>query len=58
MAHLRPLFTNGSWFHMLGQKLDGEKTAWTLISGEPYLRRSFKGTTMEMQQLIMDYFAG
>jgi outer membrane protein assembly factor BamB len=51
-------FTNGSWFHMVGRKSDGEKVAWSLVSGEPYLRRSFKGTTAEMRQLVVDYLAG
>ncbi len=50
-------FMNGSWFHIVGQKSD-DKTAWSLISGEPNLRGTFKGTTAELRKLVEDYLAG
>ena len=50
-------FTNGSWFHMLGQKVE-DGYSWRLISGEPYLRQTFKGTSAELRQLVVDYLAG
>ncbi len=42
-------FTNGSWFHMVGERVGKTQVAWSLISGEPLLRQTFKGTTAEMR---------
>jgi outer membrane protein assembly factor BamB len=51
-------FTNGTWFH-LSYKQTGEpsEVAWSLTHGEPYLRRTFKGTTAELRQIVTDALA-
>jgi outer membrane protein assembly factor BamB len=51
-------FTNGSWFHMVGDRVDRERVVWSLVSGEPVLRQTFRGSTPEMRQLVIDCLAG
>jgi outer membrane protein assembly factor BamB len=52
-------YTNGTWFHVMGQPTDEEgKLVWSLMHGEPYLRRTFKGTTAELRQTIIDGISG
>src|SRR5262245_5846366 len=48
-------YTNGTWFQMTGED---EPVRWALVHGEPYLRRTFKGTTAELKQVIVDGLAG
>lgn len=50
-------FTNGTWFQVLGQT-DGDQTRWAFTHCEIYLRRTFKGTTAELQQTVTDVLAG
>src|SRR5262249_54864081 len=50
-------YTSGTWFHRLGST-DGDAVRWRLGHGEPYLRRTFKGTTAEMKQAVVDGLAG
>lgn len=50
-------YTNGTWFQMVGQKT-GEGTVFAFTHGEPYLRRTFKGTTEEMRQAVADGLSG
>jgi outer membrane protein assembly factor BamB len=50
-------FTEGTWFQLLGQ-VDGEAVRWSFLHCEPYLRRTFKGTTAEMRQVVVDGLAG
>ena len=50
-------FTNGTWFQVLGQT-DGDQTRWAFTHCEIYLRRTFKGTTTELQQTLTDVLAG
>ena len=53
-------FTNGTWFQMQGhiEKKDGaEVVRWSFLHCEPYLRRTFKGTTEEMKQVVADALA-
>jgi outer membrane protein assembly factor BamB len=48
-------YTNGTWFRMLGvvEQQDGKDvTRWRFTHGEPYFRRTFKGTTDELIQAI------
>ena len=45
------------------QWLQGTKTGdgqllWRLQQGEPYLRTTFKGTTAEMNKVLVDHLAG
>ncbi len=49
-------FTNGTWFQVLGQT-DGDQTRWAFTHCEIYLRRTFKGTTAELQQIVSDVLA-
>lgn len=52
-------FANGTWFQMVGQKGDSDdKVVLAFTHCEPYLRRTFKGTTAELQQIISDGLAG
>jgi outer membrane protein assembly factor BamB len=46
-------YSNGTWFQMVGQG-----TQWRFTHCEPYLRRTFKGTTAEMCTAIVDGLAG
>lgn len=50
-------YTNGTWFRCLGQK-DKDALRWRFLSAEPYLRRSFKGTTAEMRKVVEDVLSG
>lgn len=48
-------YTNGTWFRMAGtvDKQDGrEVTRWRFTHGEPYFRRTFKGSTAELVRAI------
>ena len=50
-------YTNGTWFSMTAVKVDGE-LRWAFSHLEPYLRRTYKGTTKEMVQTVRDALAG
>jgi hypothetical protein len=51
-------YTNGTWMQMVAQKGDADAAVWILTHGEPYLRRTFKGPTAEMRQVLIDAIAG
>ena len=51
-------YTEGSWFCMESTKRDDGKLLWRLAQGEPYLRTTFKGTTAELNKVLVDHFAG
>jgi outer membrane protein assembly factor BamB len=50
-------YTNGTWFQLTATD-DGENPVWRFTHCEPYLRRTFKGTTAEMQKTVADSLAG
>jgi outer membrane protein assembly factor BamB len=50
-------FTNGTWFQLRGEK-DGEAVRWGFLHLEPYLRRTYKGTTDELKGVVADVLAG
>jgi outer membrane protein assembly factor BamB len=50
-------YTNGTWFQIVGVEADGA-VRWSLTHGEPYLRKTFKGSTAELKQTIVDVLAG
>jgi outer membrane protein assembly factor BamB len=50
-------FIEGTWFQMLGTR-DGDAVRWAFLHCEPYLRRTFKGTTDEMRTVIVECLAG
>ncbi len=48
-------FVEGTWFSLQGTIDDTDKTLrWGFQNGEPYLRRTFKGTSAELIQVIED----
>jgi outer membrane protein assembly factor BamB len=52
-------YTNGTWFQMIGHKgEEGKRIVWAFTHCEPFLRRTFKGTTEEMRQVVIDGLAG
>jgi outer membrane protein assembly factor BamB len=50
-------YTNGTWFSLDGVKVDGE-VRWSFSHLEPYLRRTYSGTTAEMVQTVRDALSG
>ncbi len=53
------VYANGTWLQMTAQEADGEnKLVWSFAHCEPYLRRTFAGTTAELQQVVVDALAG
>jgi outer membrane protein assembly factor BamB len=51
------VYTNGTWFQLAGVEADGA-VRWTFTHGEPYLRKTFKGTTAELKQTVVDGLSG
>ena len=51
-------YTNGTWFQMIGHSDGGGVVRWEFTHCEPYLRRTFKGTTAELAQVLRDGLAG
>jgi outer membrane protein assembly factor BamB len=49
-------YTNGTWFQLIGEEADGA-VRWRFTHGEPYLRKTFKGSTAELTQTIVDCLA-
>lgn len=51
-------FVEGTWFSMQGTLDDDGKTVrWALLHAEPYLRRTFKGSTAELKKVVADGLA-
>src|SRR5215469_14089301 len=50
-------YTNGTWFQIVGVEADG-MVRWSFTHGEPYLRKTFKGDTADLKQIIVDGLAG
>jgi outer membrane protein assembly factor BamB len=50
-------FSNGTWFQVMGQKTE-DSVAWSFTHLEPYLRRTFKGTTAEQVEIIRGSLSG
>ena len=51
-------FCEGTWFSMHGTIDADKKTVrWAFQHGEPYLRRTFKGTTAELKKVVEDALA-
>ncbi|MBL8799092.1 MAG: PQQ-like beta-propeller repeat protein, partial [Planctomycetia bacterium] len=46
------IYTNGTWFQALNA--DPSKDAWGFTNIEPYLRRTYAGTTKDLRQIIVD----
>ncbi|HZT82836.1 MAG TPA: PQQ-binding-like beta-propeller repeat protein [Gemmataceae bacterium] len=50
-------YTNGTWFQMTGAEADGA-VRWGFTHFEPYFRRTYKGPTAELKQIVADALAG
>jgi outer membrane protein assembly factor BamB len=50
-------YTNGTWFQIAGVEADGA-VRWSLTHGEPYLRKTFKGSTAELKRVVVDGLSG
>jgi outer membrane protein assembly factor BamB len=52
-------YSNGTWFQMAGERTDdGDVLRLPFTHIETYLRRTFKGTTAEMKQVVEDGLSG
>jgi hypothetical protein len=52
-------YSNGTWFQLLATKVpENQKTVFAFLHCEPYLRKTFKGTTEEMKTAVCDVVAG
>jgi outer membrane protein assembly factor BamB len=53
-------YTEGTWFQMTGQPVPDRADAavLTFTHFEPFFRRTFKGTTTELRQVIVDGLSG
>lgn len=49
-------YMEGTWFQLRGTPLE-EGIDWAFLHGEPYLRRTFRGTTAELQAIIERYYS-
>lgn len=53
------VYTNGTWFQLTAEKPDGNRPpAWSYTHIEPNLRATYKGTTAEMKQTLVDAISG
>ncbi|MHB1425654.1 MAG: outer membrane protein assembly factor BamB family protein [Gemmataceae bacterium] len=50
-------YSNGTWFQIVGVESDGV-VRWSFTHGEPYLRKTFKGSTEELKQSVVEVLAG
>ncbi|HEV3237877.1 MAG TPA: PQQ-binding-like beta-propeller repeat protein [Gemmataceae bacterium] len=50
-------FSNGTWFQLVGEEAD-RTVRWSFTHCEPYLRRTFKGSTADLKEIIEDGLAG
>ncbi|MFL5243917.1 MAG: PQQ-binding-like beta-propeller repeat protein [Gemmataceae bacterium] len=50
-------YTNGTWFQLIGEEAD-KTVRWSFTHCEPYLRRTFKGSTADLKQIVEDGLAG
>jgi len=48
------VYSNGTWFQMMSSDPAGQP--WEFESCEPYLRGTFKGTTAELQKVILAFY--
>jgi hypothetical protein len=50
-------YTGGTWFQIVGQP-DGEQVRWAFTHVEPFLVRTYKGSTAELRTVVADALAG
>lgn len=51
-------YTDGTWFQVLGTETAPGRFVFALTHGEPYLRRSFRGSTAELRDLLSKALQG
>jgi hypothetical protein len=51
-------YTNGTWMQLVGDRTGDDTVVWSLTHGEPYLRRTSKGTTSELRATLIDVLTG
>jgi outer membrane protein assembly factor BamB len=51
-------YTNGTWFQFIAPANDAAPAGWNFTHCEPYLRRTFKGATLELVEIIKDGLSG
>jgi hypothetical protein len=51
-------YTNGTWFQGFGREDRDGKVGWEFAHLEPTFRRTYKGTTAELIQVVTDGLAG
>lgn len=51
-------YTNGTWMQFVGDKTAADTAVFSLTHGEPYLRRTFKGTTADLKTTLVEVLAG
>ena len=51
------VYSNGTWFQVIGSP-DGENFRWAFTHCCPELRKTFKGTTAELRQVVDDALSG
>jgi hypothetical protein len=57
-AYNAKVFVEGSWFSVYGTlDADGKTVRWAFLHGEPFLRRTFKGTSAELVKTVEDALA-
>lgn len=54
-VHVLMGYTNGTWFRMQYEGKQPGSEFWRFLHAEPYLRRTFKGTTEDLQKTITDF---
>jgi outer membrane protein assembly factor BamB len=50
-------YTNGTWCQLKGEA-DGDTVRWAFLHFEPYLRRTYKGSTADLRQVVVDGLSG
>ena len=50
-------YSDGTWFQVIGRQ-DGADVRWAFTHCEPYLRRTFKGSTAELEETVAGVLAG
>jgi outer membrane protein assembly factor BamB len=50
-------YTTGTWFQMVGEEGEKGTVRWAFTHAEPFLRRTFKGSTDELKQAVSDALA-
>ncbi|HJT78433.1 MAG TPA: PQQ-binding-like beta-propeller repeat protein, partial [Gemmataceae bacterium] len=50
-------YTNGTWCQLKGEA-DGDRVRWAFLHFEPYLRRTYSGSTADLRRVVLDGLSG